>query len=61
MLARLDAGDGGVARPHPLGELLLREAELGPAHDHDARDALVGRQAFVRRAIGRVLPPTACG
>ena len=35
VLAGLDSRDGRVACAHPLAELFLREAELGPAHDHE--------------------------
>ena len=40
VLAALDAGDHGLGRVHPLGQLLLGEAELSPAHDHHASDLL---------------------
>src|SRR5262249_36935037 len=61
VLPRLDAGDGRVAGAHALGQLLLRETELGPAHDDPPRDALVRRQPLVRRVVGRGLPPAAAG
>jgi hypothetical protein len=35
VLARLDARDYRVARPHPFGQLLLGESERGAPHDHE--------------------------
>lgn len=51
VLTRLDARDGGVARAHSLGELLLREAELRAARDHESSDPLIRCQAPLRGAV----------
>ena len=54
VLARFDARDRGVARGHPCGELFLSQAEFGTAHDHEARDALVGCEPHLGGAVRRV-------
>jgi hypothetical protein len=59
VLAGLDARDGGVARAHPLGELFLREAESGSAHDHEPSDALVRRETLLGRPVLGVSPTAA--
>src|SRR5215212_6383376 len=61
VLARLDSRDRGMARPHSIGELLLGEPELGPAHDHEPRDALVRGQAVLCGPVREVSAPPAPG
>jgi hypothetical protein len=46
MLAAPEAGDRGMTRPHPLGQLLLRETELHALVDHQPRELLVGLLLF---------------
>jgi hypothetical protein len=59
VLTRLGARNGGVTRPHPPGELLLGEPELGSPHDHESRDPLIGRQPISRTPVlGIAASPT---
>jgi len=44
VLAALDARDHGLGGVHPLGKLLLGEAELSTTHDYHAGDLLEGTQ-----------------
>jgi hypothetical protein len=39
-----------MARPHPLGELLLGEPELGSTHDYEPREC----QTFLGGPVGGV-------
>jgi hypothetical protein len=61
MLAGLDARNGGVARPHALGELLLREPEFGSTHDHEPSDSLERSQTRLRGSILRVAAAATSG
>src|SRR5680860_572550 len=55
MLAALEAGDDGMARSHPLGQLLLREAELHALADHQPRELLVGLLLFESGSVRSAL------
>jgi len=50
-----------VARPHPLGELLLGEPELGATRDHEPGDPLVWRQTLLRSPVLRIAMSPAPG
>lgn len=58
VLARLDSRNGGVARPHPPGELFLGESELGATRDHEPGDPLVWRQTLLRSPVLRIATST---
>lgn len=60
VLAALKAGDDGMARPHPLGQLLLREAELHALADHQPGELLVGLLLFEGSLVGGALASPLC-
>jgi hypothetical protein len=51
VLAALDSRDHRHGGAHPLGDLLLRQAEFGAPHDHQPGDLLEGGEPVLRLAI----------
>lgn len=52
MLAAFDAGDRRVTGAHSLRKLFLREPEVHPASDDDARELFVGGEPRLCLAVG---------
>lgn len=53
VLAALDSRDHRRGRAHALGEVLLGQPEMSPAHDDNARELLEGSKPILRVAVPR--------